>query len=377
VIPRNLTKKVKRQSLSNIFMNVNIMPNLEYYYDKNGGLDNLILDEIEDIVDIYDGSDSDSDNLNYCVVFRDEYGKLKKRKPVESDRNLGQFVYVPNNFTTIGNISNVFNFRYNLPKHWDMPNKFTKQDGTVVEYYKSTKDFNNAIISGELRKENLPYHTQYYFTTDKSIKWDILNNAKSVFISSNQDIDFSNKNTIGSSRSYCIRNGILTYTNTWTTDNRVETPSNWNNNVIEKFYVDLNLCGRKNDYNMLEDYGCPIVIKSRSVYLDNFVSGILTVFLNGRVFNESFEVSDLTTSNHKSSGSSYVIGYYGHGKNIILPKFSGTPNDDNFVFIPIQRDIIYYDFMVDDKDTMDKYNSYFGNDLSNIFKENKNKYTFK
>ena len=35
VIPRNLTKNVKKQSISNIFRNVNIMPNLEYYYDVN------------------------------------------------------------------------------------------------------------------------------------------------------------------------------------------------------------------------------------------------------------------------------------------------------------------------------------------------------
>ena len=37
--------------------------------------------------------------------------------------------------------------------------------------------------------------------------------------------------------------------------------------------MDLNLCGKKNENNMIVDNGCPIVIKNRQVHLDNFVSG--------------------------------------------------------------------------------------------------------
>lgn len=364
VIPRNLTKKVKNQSIANIFRNVNIMPNLEYYYDSIGGLNASILDKITETFDIEDGSDSDSDLISgdYTVVFRDEYGKLKKRKPVKSDRNLGQFVYVPANFTTSGSLMNAFNFRYNLPSHWEMPEKFSKEDGTIITAYKSTNDFNNAIRSRELDTNKLSYHSQYYFLMDNCVKTDVrgkwsgVYNAKSVFISDDQDIDFSNKNTLGSKRNYYDGNSLigLDFKNTWTVDESVSTPNGWILFNIEDFNIDLNLCGKKNEYNMIEDYGCPIDI-SRSVHLDNFISGILTIFLNGRIFDHEFAVDRLTTSNHKTSSNSTIIGYYGLGKNMILPQFSGSPLDDKLSFIPIGNEYIYYDFMVDN-DVQSKYN---------------------
>ena len=374
VIPRNLTKNIKNQYIPNIFRNVNIMPNLEYYYDEKGSL-NEILNDITDIVGIDGGSDSDWNE--YTVVFRDDIGRLKKRKPVSSDRNLGQFVYIPANYTMSNNISNVFNFRYNLPLHWEMPGKLTIDDGIKISSYKSTSDFENAINTGELKISNLSYHSQYYFTTDTSVNWRVLNNAKSVFISSSQDIDF-----IGRERQYCDMSiGSISGKNTWTTDYRVSTSLYWNTYNIENFHIDLNLCGRKNEYNMIVDNGCPIVVKNRTVYLDNFISDILTVFLNGRIFYDDFAVNDLTTSNHKTNSNSYIIRYYGFGKNMILPKFNGTPEDD-FVFIPVYNDSIYYDFMVDaDETIMNNYNQYFAaNKLSDnkyLFIKDKNKYTFK
>ena len=382
VIPRNLTKKIKNQPITNILRNVNIMPNIEYYYDVNntsGGL-NGILNEITDVVDIV----GDTIGEEYSVVFRDEYGILKKRKPVASDRNLGQFVYVPSNFTTSGNLMNAFNFRYNLPRHWEMPSKFTKPDGSTVGYYKSTHELNNAIISGELDTNTLPYHSQYFFITDKCVKWENVYDAKNVFISSDQDIDFSNKNILDYRREYYDGNVELSpeQKNAWTIDQKVSTAMLWSSNSVENFYIDLNLCGKKNDYNMVEDYGCPVVIKNRNVHLDNFVSGVLTVFLNGRVFNDTFIVNDLMTSNHKSSGSSTIIGYYGFGKNIILPKFNGIPLDDKIVFIPIDNEFIYYDFMVDnDITSMNNYYKYFAEGRlstnKDLFDKTKNKYTFK
>ena len=386
VIPRNLTKKIKNQSISNIFRNVNIMPNLEYYFDKDakdGGL-NGILNKIVDVVDIDYGSDSNIISDDYTVVFRDDIGRLKKRKPVVSDRNLGQFVYVPDNFTTSGSLMNAFNFRYNLPRHWEMPAKFTKDDGvTVIGSYKSTNDFNNAIISGELKANTLSYHSQYYFMTDRCVKWNNVYDAKSVFITNNQDIDFSNKYTLGNVRNYYNESSetAITKMNTWTVDKRVSTYVDWSNYNIENFYVDLNLCGKKNMYNMIEDNGCPIVI-DRNVHLDNFVSGILTIFLNGRVFDHTFAVDKLTTSNHKSSGSSAIIGYYGFGKNIILPQFSGVPLDDKLLFIPINDECVYYDFMVDNDITSKiNYHKYFAEGKlsygKNLFEDKYNKYTFK
>jgi hypothetical protein len=383
VIPRNLTKNVKSCVISNIFRNVNIMPNIEYYYDKNGSLDS-ILDAIVDTVDINNSNDIISER--YCVIFRDEYGRLKKRKPINSDRNLGQFVYVPANFTTSGNLMNAFNFRYNLPKNWSMPSKFTKQDNTTVESYKSTYDFNNAIRTGELDTKNLIYHSQYYFTTDKSAKWEKIYDAKNLFISSEEDIDFSNINTMGHIRDFCDYNKEedLYEKNTWTVDTRVSKYSEWlnsDNKIIENFYIDLNLCGKKNEYNMIEDNGCPIVIKNKDIKLDNFVSGILTIFLNGRVFDDTFVVNELISSLHKTNSSSYIIGYYGFGKNIILPKFNGSPIDDKIVFIPIENSSRYLDFMVDNDDlSMGNYYEYFAKGNLNrnyLFETDYNKYTFK
>ena len=376
VIPRNLTKKIKKQSISNIFRNVNIMPNLEYYYDVEKGLNASILDKIDEVVDIE--GDSDIISEEYCVVFRDESGKLKKRKPVKSDRNLGQFVYVPANFTTNGSLMNVFNFRYNLPSHWEMPLK----EG--VGYYKSTFDFNNAIADGSLDTTSLAYHSQYYFITDKCVKWENIYDARSVFISNEQDIDFSNKYTIGHSREYYNGSTLLATNqkNTWTVDVNVSSPAHWTNYNMTNFNIDLNLCGKKNAYNMIEDNGCPIIIINRNVHLDYFVSGILTVFLNGRVFDSTFAVDKLTTSNHKSSGNSMVIGYYGMGKNMIMPQFSGLPSDDKFEFIPVDNDMAYYDFMVDnDSTSMTNYYEYFAKGRLTtkeyLFETKFNKYTFK
>jgi hypothetical protein len=76
-----------------------------------------------------------------------------------------------------------------------------------------------------------------------------------------------------------------------------------------------------------------------------------------------------------------VIGYYGFGKNIILPIFNGSPLDDEFVFIPVDDEIIYYDFMVNNE-SLSYYRQFFAPEgtLSNkkdLFETKYNKYTFK
>jgi hypothetical protein len=104
----------------------------------------------------------------------------------------------------------------------------------------------------------------------------------------------------------------------------------------------------------------------------------LTIFLNGRVFDDKFLINELSSANHKDSGGSYVIGYYGLGKNIILPNFSGLPLDDKFTFIPSSNnDTIYYDFMINNNDSQSitNYKNYFGEKLN--INTGKNKYTFK
>jgi hypothetical protein len=373
VIPRNLTKKVRKQLLSNIFKNVNIMPNLEYYYNSKdisseGELSNGlggILNKIQDVVDIVYDSDSEIINEHYCVVFRDVDGKLKKRKPINSDRNLGQFVYVPSNFTTSGSLVNIFNFRYNLPKHWMMP---SKPNDVTVDEYKGTYEFDKAALK-------LDYHTQYYFITNDCVNWDNVYDARDVFITEDKDIDFSNENILGNYRRYYAKTGDgSSYNiNAWTTNEEVSTASYWHNNV-NNFHIDLNLCGKKNDYNMIEDYGFPFDIKNKSVILSNFISGILTIFLNGRVFYNSFIANDLTTSKH---GSSTIIGYYGFGRNIILPKLNASLSDERISLIPIDNSKLYYDFMIDG-DTSERdfsiknYKDYLikdkVNDVNNFFK---------
>jgi hypothetical protein len=345
------------------------MPNLEYYYDEYGVLNDSILNEIgdKDIVDV----DGNTIGNEYTVVFRDEYGKLKKRKPVSSDRNLGQFVYIPSNFTISRNISNAFNFRYNLPKCWEMPNK----PNGHVGYYKSTKEFNEGINNDF----NLSYRTQYYFLTDKSVNWNDLYNASSPFISSGQDVDYIHNKA----RVYYDDNEISSETkNVWMDSEEKDippsTPNNWRilqEDIIKNFYMDLNLCGKKNIYNMIEDNGCPINIENKEVILSNFVSDILTIFLNGRVFDENFEVNDLTPSKH---GSGNIINYYGFGKNIILPKLVGSTYSSGISIIPINNDFVYYDFMVDNYNeiSIKNYETYLNNDKQ-LFIRDKNKYTFK
>ena len=337
------------------------MPNLEYYYDADGGLNASILDKVE-----IDG-ELIGDMSDYTVVFRNEFGKLKKRKPSDGDRSLGQFVYVPSNFTSSGNLMETFNFRYNLPKKWSMPN-------SAVDY-KSTVEFNKAIEESNLE---LKYYTQYYFTTDKSANWDIVYNAKNVFITNNQDVDFSNEPVMGKERVYCNSNieVDIKYRNSWTVDYILSYPNGWyDSGIIDDFYIDLNLCGKKNEYNLIEDCGCPIKVKDRTVVLENFISGIITIFLNGRVFDESFAVNDLTTDRHKSKGygSEYVIGYQGFGKNIILPKYIES-TDNTFVFIPTDKNYIYYDFMINNNDFSSK--GYYEKHFKPItIKTDKNKYT--
>ena len=370
VIPRNLTKKIRNKHIPNVFLNVNIMPNLEYYYDENGSLNDSILNNIE-LPDEIEGNPEE-----YTVVFRDDYGRLQRRKPVDGDRNLGQFVYVPNNYTTSGNLMNMFNFRYNLPRHWEMPGK---PEGHVG-YYKTTEEFNDAISNGEI---NISYRSQYYFITDKCVDWSALYDARSIFITSYQDIDFSNKNIMGNSRGlYDIDDETsIEQKNSWSkNDNRVISAYSWTNNIIERFYIDLNLCGKKNEHNMIEDYGCPIVVKNKGVLLDNFISDVLTTFLNGRVFSSDFEIGDLTTSNHKTGASSYIISYNGYGKNIILPKFHVSLSDDEFEFMPVDKDFIYYDFMLNgDELSKENYNTNLvrGRRDTDLFETNYNKYTFK
>jgi hypothetical protein len=378
VIPRNLTKTIKNTVISNVFKNVNIMPNLEYYYDAKGGLNSSILNEIKEYVD---NSDNDIISDDYTVVFRDEYGILKKRKPVNADRNLGQFVYVPSNFTTSDSITNMFNFRYNLPKYWIFA---IAADKAKVGSYKTTKDLNDAISRNLVNAAELPYHSQYYLLTEKCVNWNNLREAKSVFITNGEDVDFGNMKTIGRDRSYYDGNNLVDIygKNTWTDSANISLDATWSQKAIESIYMDLGLCGRKNEYNMIVDYGCPIsVLNDRIIHLDNFISGYITIFLNGRVFYDLFEVNQLKSTYHKSSSSSCVIDYAGRGKNIILPKFTSTPDDEDIVFIPIDKKFVYYDFMVDGHESsLGNYVKLVEESLGegkNIFETRYNKYTFK
>jgi hypothetical protein len=92
-------------------------------------------------------------------------------------------------------------------------------------------------------------------------------------------------------------------------------------------------------------------------------------------------VNQLKSTYHKSSSSSCVIDYAGRGKNIILPKFTSTPDDEDIVFIPIDKKFVYYDFMVDGHESsLGNYVKLVEESLGegkNIFETRYNKYTFK
>ena len=317
VIPTHFLSVCNNSNISDIFRNVNILPNVVYYYNNNL---------------------TDASELKGKVMYRDGDGYMQTRTVEDKDYPKAQFLYVPDNFTSYTtSIENAFNFRYNLPEN-------------CITGLSLRNDLPNNILN------ELPFHIQYFFTTTNSVNWSSMSSIRSPFIQDNMDISFETKLPRKYSRSDDEGDDVE-YGNVWTTDNYPELPPpikdtrRWLKMTNGRFNVFLNICGHRNsDREAIVDTGCPIQLKN-GIKISNFLSGTLVIFLNGYVFNEkdelgyAFDFGDVSTSN--MSSSEYIISYPGIGKNIIFPRWVKTSGVGKPISFS-QNYTMFYNFMFGD-----------------------------
>lgn len=344
VIPRHFTNNCQNAIMPNIFKNVNILPNIQFYYNKG----EEYLDVISDIP--YDNGDDDS------VVYMTESGDLRRRTNTSKDMNVGQFVYVPDNFVGGNSIGNVFNFRYNLP-----------DNTTIVGVYKRTNELNNAIkLYKEDSEHNMDpfggnHHTQYFFTTDKSCKWKTISNAVSPFIKEYDDRDFTT-NKIRVYYDENIIDPVQKYMWVSVDSNNLLNGrwNSWNKYTDGVYNSMINLCGKRSETGELEDNGCPVNLEY-GVKLSSFISGPLVVFLNGMIFSSAFLIQNVT-ANNVTGDSIITFSENTHfTKNIILPVFTDDLAYRQLLFIQNDDSVDkFYDFIVDENSQ-----SYYANNEQN------------
>ena len=350
VIPRHFTSTVNDKNLVDVFKNVNVLPNVQYYYKKDMDNPDLIFENIPEVsYDNYTVVDNgvsirvEFEKNNPIVIFVDEDGDLKRRNPAtifrgdeagKPETEKAQFVYAPSGYSTSRDIRNTFNFRYNIPTNFVINGSYRTESAMI-----SAGGLNN-------------FHIEYYLILDDSAKWNQVTDARNPFIKDSDDIDY----VLGESRTYYIEISS-DFRNAWTRINdsngvHVKDVNGWYINARSTFNSRLTLCGTKDKYtSSISDSGCPIVLKN-SVKIDSFLSGNLVTFLCGRVFTDDINVQDITNSANKIGGS-YVITMPTVAKNIILPRFNGNLTDDNLIFIngngKQEIEYNFYDFMFNDE----------------------------
>jgi len=378
VLPQHLLGNRYNSKLNDMFQNVNILPNLIYHYDSRYAGDSNYLNILKGSLGDYSylistgGIPVDNDTINpqseidggnsypltgstdndATVLFRNSDGELRRRyptdnsnmsQPVNGDYNKSQFVYVPQGFTTNRFLQSAFTFRYNLPAQINMSENLIAQE-------LGTRHFKEGTYDETYNPENYPswwpYYTQYFFTTDDSVSWRDVSTMGTPFILDEQDVDFET----GEQRLLSTSNPD--HKNKWWLDNEDVTKSIWNSKTGGLLNVFLNLCGmRDTRTGIFKDCGCLInrSIDARNVpNLEQFVSGTLTVFLNGKVFNEGVDGVRLT----KQNGSSIINYNKGYARNIILPKLGTPPYEDTsqipkvlISFPSASEAILFYDYM--------------------------------
>ena len=338
VIPRHFTSSCLGKNIPDLFRNTNVLPNVQYYYrdypTPNQAL-NGILSEIPTVrfedYDILNESGRLVESIEYekpkdgetyediaVVIYRDENDNLRRRSKNNKDKEKGQFVFAPKNFSTSIDIKNTFNFRYNLPPNYIITGKYDNEE-----------DLMKSTINPTVGKQGLNFfYVQYFIMMDDSAKWPIIIDARTPFMRDDYDVDY----TYGEERLYYFEPSS-TFENAWTRNSSIQNAGGWYNNVRQTFNSMLNLCGTTDKYtSCVNDGGCPINMNN-SVKLDNFIDGNLVTFLNGRVFDKSIDVSMFTTSANKINAGSYIINMPNMAKNIILPSFSGSLYDEDLIFI--------------------------------------------
>ena len=358
VIPRHFTSTCVGKNIPDLFRNTNVLPNVQYYYRDystpnqvfNDILNEIpavrfedynILNESGDVIDtvVYEKASTDEEYDNIAVViYRDENDNLKRRSKNNKDKEKGQFVFAPKNFSTSIDIKNTFDFRYNLPPNYIITGEYDNE----AELMERTV---NPII-GE-RGLNF-FYVQYFIMMDDSAKWPIIIDARNPFIKNGYDVDY----TYGKERLYYFEPSA-TFENAWTRNSSIQEAGGWYGNVRQTFNSMLNLCGTTDKYtSCVNDRGCPLNMDN-SVKLDNFIDGNLVTFLNGRVFDKIIDVSQFTTSANKINASSYIINMPNMAKNIILPVFRDNLYDENLTFINGNgnntNEYNFYGFMFNDE----------------------------
>ena len=337
VIPQHLLINVYNSDLNNMFRNTNILPNLVYHYNSNTSnnarylelIENILPDE-ETIMKKVTETDPDYtlvEDANQVVLFRNSKGELRKRRPIvtgvedkNGEYNKSIFVYIPQGYSTNTNLSEAFNFRYNLPAQVTLNRTELLNLGIN---WPEGNNFGNEY-SPEEKPWLWPHYTQYFFMLDESILWTRLRGMSYPFISDGDDVNFYGEEKEPRLFSTSNRN----YNNLWWQNGYTSiTPDDWNRLTNGVMNIFLNLCGSRDiRTGKITDSGCTISKSmSNNVKLSSFVSGALVAFLNGRLFDSSIDAGRFTTNN---TNSGKIINYdLGVGRNIIFPQLLHVPGD--------------------------------------------------
>ena len=104
------------------------------------------------------------------VIYRDENDNLRRRSKNNKDKEKGQFVFAPKNFSTSIDIKNTFNFRYNLPPNY-----------IITGEYANEEDLMGSTINSTVGKQGLNFfYVQYFIMMDDSARWPIIIDARIV-----------------------------------------------------------------------------------------------------------------------------------------------------------------------------------------------------
>lgn len=394
VLPQHLLKYCYRGSFGDMFLNVNILPNVVYHYNSSFNDEQYLamLNDIDiDNDSINQNTESPYDldmNKHETVLFRDGSGVLKRRHPrTTGEYSKSQFAYVPQGYTTNTNLDRAFTFRYNLPKNVDLfESELLNKD---IDWHSGNYTDENRY-SPENAPGMWPYYIQYFFLADESVEWRNIDSMIYPFISDNCDIDFSNSipgyNPVRLFSS--DNNSSSGIVNVWCDDrSQLVNKEWWNSKTNGVFNSFLDLCGeRDRRTGVFTDSGCFIsrsIANNRYPKLNSFVSGILGIFLNGKVFDSSVDAGLLSSGNINSEESGKIVIFNGFGRNIKLPEIRTLMDSrlDPKIVLDYNPDTSqFYEFMFTDSEVRENYSSrYFQNTVNNVLITNdgNNNYIFK
>lgn len=386
ILPQHLLKNCYNGNLNNMFKNTNILPNLLYHYDiqcnqefinnlndetlkqncinkrqeyldiitEKDSSGNYIIPIDEDTINIkQDVTDidytlvgdipTDLDSSDAIVLFRNSNGELRRRRPIATgtedpngEYSKSIFVYVPQGYSQNLSLDEAFTFRYNLPKQVNLRRNVLINDYGIT--WPAGNNF-NSDYSPENKPWLWPHYTQYFFMVNESILWERVQSMISPFISDNQDISFET----GNNRVFSTSNPR--YDNVWWYNSYVYVNKGlWHSYTNGIMNIFLNLCGNRDiRTGMITDNGC--YTPNINIRLTSFISGSLVAFLNGRIFDSSFNAGKFT-----SNGSPIVNYDIGVSRNIIFPQLyaingSITNVQKTFISFGTSDTTLFYPFM--------------------------------